>query len=129
QLAGQVFNALALRPSNADQYAGYDASMKAQAVAGITLGIYGLADAGVGVLAESGYSLRSPLVLGDVPGTFQQSGAINIRWQSPIAGTAADSGNVNFVTYYRGDATARSEFLSDVAQTQGVDASNAMIAA
>jgi hypothetical protein len=53
QQVRQAFDIFALGASNPDQQAGYDASMKAQAVAGVVSGGYSLAKAGIAGLALS----------------------------------------------------------------------------
>lgn len=53
-------------------------------------------------------------------------GSVGVNSAASTVG--AGSGDANLVTLYRGDTTAQSQFLSKLAQTQGVDASNAAIA-
>lgn len=63
RLTGQVVSALSWDPSNPEQLRGYDAATKAQTVASLLLGGYGLVDAGFSALTsttigEIGSSLR-----------------------------------------------------------------------
>jgi hypothetical protein len=52
--------------------------------------------------------------------------AASISYASDVR-TFAIADDLTFETFYRGDATLRTEFLSDVAQTRGVSASNTII--